>query len=126
MGVVTLLVMVWSAGIVFSRSAFFDLLDIQGDRLVGRETIPVVLGEKRSAELLKFNLLLMTILLLAMSVTGMVPSLSFILLLVPVSMVTIIRAHENGRIPSDARLEFLMESHFLLAGLLSLCWNLWS
>ena len=125
-GVVTLLVMVWSAGIVFSRSAFFDLLDIQGDRLVGRETIPVVLGEKRSAELLKFNLLLMTILLLAMSVTGMVPSLSFILLLVPVSMVTIIRAHENGRIPSDARLEFLMESHFLLAGLLSLCWNLWS
>jgi 4-hydroxy-3-methylbut-2-enyl diphosphate reductase len=121
--VLTILTMVWTSGIVFSRTAFFDLLDIQGDRLVGRETIPVLLGEKRSSDLLKINLLAMSILLLAMSVAGLAPSLGYLLLLVPVAMVAVIRAHETGRIPSGARLEFLMESHFLLAGVLSLIWK---
>ncbi len=121
---VTLLVMIWSAGIVFSRSAFFDLMDIQGDRLVGKETIPVLLGEKRSADLLKLNLLAMTFLMLTMSVTGLVPLLGFLLFLVPMAMVAVIRAHERGHIPSGARLEFLMESNFILVGLLGLIWDL--
>ena len=43
----------WSAGLVFVRTAFFDILDMQGDRLVGKETIPMLLGEKRSLRLLK-------------------------------------------------------------------------
>ncbi|MGD9251634.1 MAG: 4-hydroxy-3-methylbut-2-enyl diphosphate reductase [Desulfobacterales bacterium] len=120
---ITPLVMIWAAGIVFSRSAFFDLLDIQGDRLVGRETIPVVLGEKRTADLLKLNLLMMTILPLMLSISGQTPSLGFLLVLVPVAMITVIRSHETARIPTGARLEFLMESHFILAGALSLIWQ---
>jgi len=43
----------WSAVLVFVRTAFFDILDMQGDRLVGKETIPILLGEKRSLRLLK-------------------------------------------------------------------------
>ena len=124
--VVTLLVMLWAAGIVFSRSAFFDLMDIQGDRLVGVETIPILLGEKRSADLLKVNLGAMTILLLLMSMTGLVPSLGFLLLLVPMAMVGVIRAHERGHIPSGARLELMIESNFILAGLLALIWHLFN
>ncbi len=123
-GWVTLLVMVCTAGIVFSRSAFFDLLDIQGDRLVGRETIPVLLGEKRSADLLKVNLVVMILLMLTISIAGLVPSLGFLLLPVPAAMAAVIRAHESGHIPSGARLEFLMDSHFILTGLLSLIWHL--
>jgi 4-hydroxy-3-methylbut-2-enyl diphosphate reductase len=122
-GLVTLLVMVWTAGIVFSRTAFFDLLDIQGDRLVGRETIPVLLGEKRSAVLLKLNLLAMTLLLLLLSLGGLVPSLGFLLLLVPIGMIAVIRARENGRIRTGARIEVLMETHLILAGALSSIWN---
>ncbi len=123
MNPITLLVMIWTAGIVFSRSAFFDLLDIQGDRLVGRETIPVLLGEKRTAALLKLNLLLMAVLLLLLSFSGQTPSLGYLLVLVPVAMTAVIRSHERGRIPTGARLEFLMESHFILAGVLSLIWQ---
>jgi (E)-4-hydroxy-3-methyl-but-2-enyl pyrophosphate reductase len=37
---------------VFLRSALLDIRDIQGDRLVGRETIPVVLGTRRTWQLL--------------------------------------------------------------------------
>ena len=120
----TLLVMAWTGGIVFSRSAFFDLMDIQGDRLVGRETLPVLLGEKRAAGLIRHNLLVMMLLLLVMSLAGLVPSLGYLLLLVPLSMAAVIRAHAGGRIPSGARLEFLMESVFILAGVLGFTWKI--
>ena len=43
----------WTAGLVFVRTAFFDILDMQGDRLVGKESIPILIGEKRSLRLLK-------------------------------------------------------------------------
>ncbi|MCP4687641.1 MAG: 4-hydroxy-3-methylbut-2-enyl diphosphate reductase, partial [Desulfobacterales bacterium] len=48
----TLLVFVWASGMVFVRTAFFDILDMQGDRIVGRETIPILLGETRAMRLL--------------------------------------------------------------------------
>jgi 4-hydroxy-3-methylbut-2-enyl diphosphate reductase len=38
--------------IVFVRSALLDIRDIQGDRLVGKETIPIVLGTERTLQLL--------------------------------------------------------------------------
>ena len=120
----TLLVMAWTGGIVFSRSAFFDLMDIQGDRLVGRETLPVLLGEKRAAGLIRHNLLVMILLLLVMSLAGLVPSLGYLLLLVPLSMAAVIRAHAGGHVPSGARLEFLMESVFILAGVLGFTWKI--
>ncbi|MDJ0885749.1 MAG: 4-hydroxy-3-methylbut-2-enyl diphosphate reductase [Desulfobacterales bacterium] len=123
-GFTTLLVMVWAGGIVFSRSAFFDLMDIQGDRLVGRETLPVLLGEKRAAGLIRHNILAMMLLLLAMSLAGLIPWLGYLLLLVPLSMAAVIRAHADGRVPSGARLEFLMESVFILAGVLGFVWKI--
>jgi 4-hydroxybenzoate polyprenyltransferase len=47
------MVFLWMAGLVFVRTAFFDILDMQGDRLVGKETIAILLGEKKSLRLLK-------------------------------------------------------------------------
>jgi (E)-4-hydroxy-3-methyl-but-2-enyl pyrophosphate reductase len=38
--------------LVFVRSTLLDIRDIQGDRLVGKETIPIVLGIKRTMQLL--------------------------------------------------------------------------
>ncbi len=38
--------------IVFVRSALLDIRDIQGDRLIGKETIPIVLGTERTLQLL--------------------------------------------------------------------------
>jgi 4-hydroxy-3-methylbut-2-enyl diphosphate reductase len=38
--------------IVFVRSSLSDLIEIQSDRLLGRETIPVVIGENRTRKLL--------------------------------------------------------------------------
>lgn len=38
--------------IVFMRSALLDIRDIQGDRMVGKETIPIVIGARRTVQLL--------------------------------------------------------------------------
>ena len=39
-------------GIVFIRSALSDILDIQSDRLIGRETLPVLIGGEKTLLLL--------------------------------------------------------------------------
>jgi (E)-4-hydroxy-3-methyl-but-2-enyl pyrophosphate reductase len=36
----------YAAAMAFVRSGLFDLLDIQGDRIVGKETLPIMVGER--------------------------------------------------------------------------------
>ena len=43
-----MLAFVFSTVLVFARTAFVDILAIQGDRISGRETLPILLGEKKS------------------------------------------------------------------------------
>ena len=50
------LVLLWSSGMVFARTTFFDILDMQGDRIVGKETIAILFGEKRALRFLKLLL----------------------------------------------------------------------
>ncbi|MBU2454195.1 MAG: 4-hydroxy-3-methylbut-2-enyl diphosphate reductase, partial [Proteobacteria bacterium] len=37
-------IFLFAAGLVFARTAFFDILAIQGDRITGKETLPILLG----------------------------------------------------------------------------------
>jgi 4-hydroxy-3-methylbut-2-enyl diphosphate reductase len=73
-------------GLVFVRTAFFDILDMQGDRIVGKETIPILLGEKRSMDLLRAILLLALVILLIAVFFGLMPWLGLYLVLCPVFM----------------------------------------
>ncbi len=47
----------FSTILVFVRSTLYDLKDIQGDLMVGKETIPIVLGRKRAEILVVWMLL---------------------------------------------------------------------
>lgn len=114
----------WSAGLVFVRTAFFDILDMQGDRLVGKETIPTLLGEKRSLRLLKGMLAVLVVGLPLMGALGPLSALNFLLAVCPAAMFAILLAWEKGFILPGIRLEFLVESHLVLAGLMALAWGL--
>lgn len=114
----------WAAGLVFVRTAFFDILDMQGDRLVGKETIPILLGEKRSMRLLKGILAGLVLGLPLVSALGSVSAFGFILTLCPAVMFAILLAYQKGFILAGIRLEFLVESHLVLAGLLALAWGI--
>jgi 4-hydroxy-3-methylbut-2-enyl diphosphate reductase len=121
---INVLVALWAIGIVFVRTAFFDILDMQGDRLVGKETIPILLGEKRSMRMLKIILILLTATLVVSSIFQWTSSLGFALILCPIFISIIIFGYERGLMFPGIRLEFLLETQFLLAGVISFLWIL--
>ncbi|MGD1968860.1 MAG: 4-hydroxy-3-methylbut-2-enyl diphosphate reductase [Desulfobacterales bacterium] len=118
------LVAMWAIGIVFVRTAFFDILDMQGDRLVGKETIPILLGEKCSMRLLKLVLIVLTVALVVSSALHLTSSLGFALLMCPVFIGLIILAYERAQMFPGIRLEFLLETQFILAGVITFVWVL--
>jgi len=122
-GVSTIIVFFLSACIVFVRTAFFDTLDMQGDRIVGRATIPILLGEKRTTRLLKIMLTLIFATLLLSSAFQLISTLGFLLTLCPVFIFVILSAYERGYMLPGIRLEFLVETHFILAGIITIIWS---
>ncbi len=121
---ITALVFLWTVSLVFVRTAFFDILDMQGSRIVGKETIPILLGEKKTMGLLKNLAAIMMVALCIASAIGVVSTLGYLLCICPLAMLMFLSAYEHGGIPSGLRQGFLMESHFILAGLLAGLWAL--
>ena len=119
----TALVFFWATGLAFARTAFFDILDMQGDRIVGKETIPILMGEKKSIRILKTVLCLWIVLIISSSLTGIIPPLGLGLSVCPAAMLALINMHENGFMLPGIRLEFLVESHFFLAGMVTLLYT---
>ena len=108
---------------VFVRTAFFDILDMQGDRLVGKETIPILLGEKRSFRLLKGILISLIAIFFFSSLFHLIPSLGVAIIICPIFILIVISIHERGSILPGIRLEFLVETLFILAGVIALLWS---
>jgi (E)-4-hydroxy-3-methyl-but-2-enyl pyrophosphate reductase len=121
---ITILVFIWSAGMVFVRTAFFDILYIQEDRIVSKKTIPLLLGEKRTINLIKSILLLIFIILFLSSAFHIIINLGIILAFCPIFMFMIFSAYERGYMASGIRLEFMIETNFILAGIITFFWSL--
>jgi 4-hydroxy-3-methylbut-2-enyl diphosphate reductase len=107
---------------VFNRTAFFDILDMQGDRIVRKETIPIILGEKRTIRLIQVFLIFLGLMLIISSLTGIIPKLGYVLLLYPIIMFIILEIYKKGYVFPGYRLEMLIESNLILAGFISLSW----
>lgn len=119
-----LVAFLWSTGMVFIRTGFFDFLDMQGDRIVGKDTIPILLGEKKTISLLKTISFIIAALLLLSGVVGVIPSLGIWIAVCPLSLFFVILANEKEHTFPYIRLEFLVESHFIFAGIIALIWSL--
>ncbi len=109
---------------VFNRTAFFDILDMQGDRIVRKETIPILIGEEKTISLINRILIALFIVLVVASITGVISKLGYVLLLYPVSMFSIINIYKRGFVFPGYRLEILIESNLILAGFISFAWML--
>lgn len=122
MNLSTLIVFFWSAGLVFVRTAFFDILDMHGDRMVGRETLPIVLGEQVTIRLLKIISGLLTVILIATSFLNIISNLGYALSLCPFSIIIFLFLYEKGYLVPGLRLEFLVESLFIATGIIAGIW----
>ena len=122
-GLSTAIILLWSLSLVFVRTAFFDVLDMQGDRIVGKETIPILLGEKRTLGLLKMILGINLGILILSSALHLISNLGVALAICPAFIFIVLSAHERGYMLPGIRLEFLVESNFVVAGLIALIWS---
>jgi 4-hydroxy-3-methylbut-2-enyl diphosphate reductase len=109
---------------VFVRSAIFDILDIQGDRLVGEETIPIVIGEGRTSRLLVWLVVALVVLLLVAPPLGLATRLSYVLLLMCgyIGLYLFVRGRDLMR-PGSLRFEALVEGSFYFCGLLAVLYQ---
>lgn len=119
MGFSTVLVFAWSVCVVFVRTAFFDILDMQGDRIVGRETIPILLGERQTIKLLKTLLLISITVLVIPSILRLMSGIGIGLTLSSVFLYAVISRHGKDSMLPSIGLEFLVETHFILAGVIT-------
>jgi (E)-4-hydroxy-3-methyl-but-2-enyl pyrophosphate reductase len=118
------LVFIWATALVFARTAFFDLLDVQGDRIMGKETLPILLGNRRTIVLLKGMLTACILLIAAATAFKLISDLGFFLTLCPAAMLILVGAYEKECMLPGMRLELYVESLFLMAGVITLLWIL--
>lgn len=99
------------------RSVVFDMRDIQGDRMVGRETLPMVLGSARTRLILVAGLAATALLVAAAVASGVLAS-SGLLMLLPLAHAGLaLWLFERGVVRRGMRFELLADGALYVASL---------
>ena len=107
------------AGLVFIRTGLFEILAIEGDRVVGKETLAITLGPKRSLDLLSVGAAVLVVMLVATAAADLIPPLGYILSLCGLYALGYLTLYRQGLMESGLILETLVEGNMILAGLLA-------
>ena len=102
--------------LVFVRSALSDVLEMQSDKLLGRETIPVVLGKTVTLRMLKGIILAALSILLISVAFGPVSFLNVLLLGSLLYLWICFRLCDRRSGLSGGLLEGLLETSYIIAG----------
>jgi 4-hydroxy-3-methylbut-2-enyl diphosphate reductase len=125
-GLQTLYALIVVFVLVFVRSALFDLVDIQGDRLVGEESLPIVIGEKRTKRLLVYLVVGLAISLMVAPLLGLATDFGYMMLIVCLYISFYLLVHRRELLrPGSLRFESLVENSFYLAGGLAVLYQVW-
>ena len=111
--------------LVFLRSALIGVRDVQGDKIMGMETIFKVVGKRRTKAVLISAVATLTLLLLGLALPWHALPLAALLLLVVPYICTVCGLYHQRLLPKGAAGEILVDGQFLLAGALTLVWHLW-
>ncbi len=109
---------------VFIRSVVFDILSIEGDRIIGRETIPILIGPRRSQAMLVILSTIIGIFMIISSFFELIPSLGYYLVLSPFFMVVCFFVFQKKHIQVSTFFEAMIDSNFVLMGIISYLWEL--
>jgi 4-hydroxybenzoate polyprenyltransferase len=109
--------------LVFLRSALIGVRDVQGDKIMGMETIFKVVGKRRTKEVLLSAVITLTVLLLGLMFPWQgLPLAAFLLPLVAYTCGVSWLYHQR-LLPNGAAGEMLVDGQFLLAGGLAFLWH---
>ncbi|MBU8849608.1 MAG: 4-hydroxy-3-methylbut-2-enyl diphosphate reductase [Desulfobacterales bacterium] len=111
------MVFLFAVGLVFARTAFFDILAIQGDRITGKETLPILLGEKASFRIIQYVLIADMGIIFLTFFTDLLVKKAFFLASIPFLMFLLIKFFQKDSLIPGVHLEFFIEFLFIAAGL---------
>lgn len=118
----TIVAFLFIFNIVFVKSALSDMIDIQSDRLVGRETIPMVVGEQNTRKLLQGISIFTGIVLILAVPAGYASSLSLMILMSIFYIWICLKFYDRKTRFSNIVLEGLLGTNNVIAGFCAIVW----
>jgi (E)-4-hydroxy-3-methyl-but-2-enyl pyrophosphate reductase len=118
----TIVAFLYTSILVFVRTTLYDFKDIQGDLLVGKETLPIVLGQERTKTLSVILLILLGALLTVAAPLGWATTLASFLLLSLGYVVSYYWLYQNRVVGQGFLFEGVVDGSFIFAGLIALIW----
>jgi 4-hydroxy-3-methylbut-2-enyl diphosphate reductase len=109
--------------IVLIRSLLFDLKDMQGDMMLGKETIPIILGKGRTKALLIGLAIFPFVLLPLAGLLRWASTLSFVLLIPSAYAVLYLYLYRRRIISQGVRAELTVDGSFILTGIVAFLWS---
>ncbi len=117
-------VLAFTFSMVFIRTVLLDVRDIQSDRIVGKETIPIAIGKKNTKIILIVISMLLTILLITSPKNGWTSGFSYFLLPCVAYACGYLYLYHKRLIPSGLACEITTDFNFILAGIMVAIWRL--
>lgn len=108
---------------VFMRSVIFDIVSIEGDRIVGRETIPILIGQKRTLGMMMILTVIIGSVMFSSAVLAIVPTLGYYLILSPAFMAACLYAFQKQRIQAGRLFEAIIDTNFIITGVVTFLWQ---
>ena len=114
----TILLLIFVFTMVFIHSLIYGIRDLQGDIMIGKETLPTLLGEKKSIIFIKRLCVFLVGLFAIFFLKGLVHSYSLSILIMPVYILIYINKYKNFNFNRD-QFELIVDTPFLLSGIIS-------
>lgn len=117
-------VLAFTFSMVFIRTVLLDVRDVQGDRIIGKETIPIAIGKNKTKAILVVISILLTILLIISPMNGWTSRFSYYLLPCVAYACGYLYLYHKRLIPSGLSCEIITDFNFILAGIMVAIWHL--
>ncbi len=106
----------------FIRATMLDFTDIQADRLTGRDTLPTVVGTRKTLATLTVMAATMAAMLLAMTAAGLFFSLGYWMLTVPIYIAAYLHVFRRQVVLNETICLLVADGTLLLMGVVALVW----
>ena len=113
----------FTLAITFIRSVFLDMKALQGDRIIGKETIPVAFGKEKTKLILTVILFFSAVLLVVSPNIGWTSNFSYYLLACLVYACVYLYLYHKSMIKNNRLCEIVADFNFIFAGIIAYVWR---
>jgi 4-hydroxy-3-methylbut-2-enyl diphosphate reductase len=107
----------------FTRSVLFEIFQFQGDLIVGSETLPITLGERKTLFMLKLALSASAVFLVCAFILEWTGAFTLAMLLPVIGLSFCLLAYEKDWLDPGLIFEGFVEGNFFVTGLLAVLWQ---